>query len=399
MRLRGNGSLNFPKKPYRIKYNKKHRLLDAPAKAKKWTLINNYADKTLMRNMLAFELSRGMRLPYTPYAHAVDVLLNGEYKGCYQLCDHIDVKKNRVDLIDTLTQESPDSLSLTEFLIEVDARATGEPVWFKSDKGTPITIHHPDDEDITTLQKTYIQQCFNTMEADWTRCLDLNTFLRHFLVGEISGNTDTYWSTYMYKHRETDTIYVGPVWDFDLAFENDTRTMPINAKTDYVYRTAGSNTGDMRAFADKIIVKSDSAKTRLLEIWDEVRQGTINERHLTAYIDSMEQALQASQRLNFLRWPIMYETIHLSPPAWGGYEAEVQNVRRYLSERLLWFDNKLGYTYHDAIADIAADGADASMPRQIYNLQGQPCASNMHRLSPGIYIVRQGRHSTKVRIR
>ena len=48
-RLRGNASMQFPKKPYRIKFDKKQRILpDAPAKVKKWTLINNYGDKTLM---------------------------------------------------------------------------------------------------------------------------------------------------------------------------------------------------------------------------------------------------------------------------------------------------------------------------------------------------------------
>jgi hypothetical protein len=76
-RERGNASRGFPKKPYRIKFDQKQRVLDAPSKAKKWTLINNYGDKTLMRNLLAFELSRRLGMPYTPYGTAVDVLLNG----------------------------------------------------------------------------------------------------------------------------------------------------------------------------------------------------------------------------------------------------------------------------------------------------------------------------------
>ena len=66
-RERGNYSRTFPKKPYRIKFDKKQNVIDAPAKAKKWTLINNYGDKTLMRNLLAFELSKRMGMPYTPY--------------------------------------------------------------------------------------------------------------------------------------------------------------------------------------------------------------------------------------------------------------------------------------------------------------------------------------------
>ena len=397
VRLRGNYSVNFPKKPYRIKFDKKRHVADSPAKAKKWTLINNYGDKTLMRNLLAFELSRSLDMPYTPYAEAVDVLLNGEYKGNYQLCDHIDVKKNRVDLVDTLKEERADSLSITAYLIEVDARASSEPSWFKSKKGTPITIHYPDDDEITELQKAYIEDNFNRMETQWEDYLDLSTFLRHFLVGELSGNTDTYWSVYMYKHRENDTIFTGPVWDFDLAFENDDRTYPINSKSDYLYRSGGSVTGNMKSFVDNIVMRNTAAQTLLFEIWDKARQNCINEQHLIAYIDSMEARLQQSQKLNFTRWPIMNERVHKNPVVWGDYAAEVQNVRRYISERLQWFDNKLGYTYiHDGIVAIKTD---FKQPYQVFNMAGQPCSRNLQSLPAGIYIIKQGQHTTKIKMR
>ena len=396
VRLRGNGSLTFPKKPYRIKYNKKHKVLDSSAKAKKWTLINNYSDKTLMRNLLAFELSRCMDMPYTPYGQSVDVLLNGEYKGNFQLCDHIDVKKNRVELVDTLAVEREDD-STTAFLIEVDYYAETENCWFQSTMGTPITIHYPDDDEITQGQKSYIEDCFNAMEAEWKGTADLNTFLRHFLVGELSGNTDTYWSTYMYKHRENDTIFFGPVWDFDLAFENDNRTYPINDKTDYVYRSGGSVTGKMKTFADNIIVRSAEGKARLLEIWKEVREGSINEQHLFDFINRHEENLQESQKLNFMRWPVMNELVQKNPVVWGGYAAEVQNVRRFVSERLLWMDKKIGYTYNPN--GIADSQADKSQPILIFNLSGQPCTGSLQSLPPGIYIVKQGRNVRKIQSR
>ena len=98
VRGRGNASWGFPKKPYRLKFSEKRSPLNAPAKAKKWTLISNYGDKTLMRNILAFEVSRRMGMDYTPYCYPVDLILNGEYKGCYQLCDQIEVAPNRVDI-------------------------------------------------------------------------------------------------------------------------------------------------------------------------------------------------------------------------------------------------------------------------------------------------------------
>lgn len=398
VRQRGNYSVNFPKKPYRIKFNKKERVLDAPAKAKKWTLLSNYSDKTLMRNLLAFELSRCMGMPYTPYGQAVDLLLNGEYKGCYQLCDHVDVNKNRVNLIDTLAVEDPNAPVSTAFLVEVDAGASSEASWFMSARNNPVTIHYPDDDDITEEQYAYIKSKYNLMEQLWRNYLDLNTFLRHFLVGELSGNTDTYWSTYMYKHRENDTIFTGPVWDFDLAFENDDRTYPINSKSDYVYRSGGSNAGNMKWFVDNIVVNNKPAKAKMLDIWGKMRHGLINEEHLIGYINEMEDSLQQSQKLNFTRWPnLMNEYVHQNPVIWGSYEAEVQNVRRYLSERLLWMDNKLGYTYEpDGIANISLD---MSQPYKIYSLSGQPCQGSLQTLPKGIYIVRQGQASKTVQVR
>ena len=197
-RERGNASRDFPKKPYRIKFDKKQNVLDAPAKAKKWTLINNYGDKTLMRNLLAFELSRRMGLSYTPYGTAVDVLLNGEYKGCYQLCDQVEIDKNRVAITEMTPEDNQGSALTGGYLIEVDAYANQEKSWFNSNKGNPVTIKSPDEDEITANQKQYIRNFFNQMENNWAAYLDLNSFLRHFLVGELSGNTDTYWSVFMY---------------------------------------------------------------------------------------------------------------------------------------------------------------------------------------------------------
>ncbi|MBO4905642.1 MAG: CotH kinase family protein [Bacteroidaceae bacterium] len=396
VRYRGNGSLNFPKKPYRIKYNKKHKVLDSPAKAKKWTLINNYGDKTLMRNLLANELSRCLEMPYTPYSQSVDVLLNGEYKGNYQLCDHIDVKKNRVELVDTLNENQDESLS-TAFLVEVDARASTEPSWFMSKNGTPITIHYPEDDEITPEQATYIEESFNRMEDDWQTYLDLNTFLRHFLVGELSGNTDTYWSVYMYKHRENDTIYVGPVWDFDLAFENDKRTYPINDKKNYIYRSGGSVCGNMQVFVDNIVMRNTDAKAKMLEIWGNARVSGINEYHLLDFVDRLEEELQESQKLNFIRWPIMNEEVQQNPVVWGSYEAEVQNVRRFISERLLWMDQKIGYTFNPT--GITDASLESTQSYQIFNVSGQLCSGNLQHLPKGIYVVKQGRIIRKVQVK
>ena len=393
-RERGNASRDFPQKPYRIKFDQKQKVLDAPGKAKKWTLINNYGDKTLMRNLLAFELSRRMGMPYTPYGTAVDVLLNGEYKGCYQLCDQVQVHKHRVNITEMTPADEKGTALTGGYFFEVDAYADREMSWFYSNKGNPVTIKSPEEDSITTIQKNYLKTYFNKMENQWSVYLDKNTFLRHFLVGELSGNTDTYWSVFMYKDRDDDQVYTGPVWDFDLAFENDNRTYPVNNKSDYIYRSGGSCAGNMRTFVDNIVVKNAPAKAQMLEIWDEARQSGLTEENLVAYIDSLEAALEQSQRLNFLRWKIMNTKVHQNPKLWGSYTAEVQNVRRFMKERLAWMDKKLKYTYiPNGIADISLD---YNQPYQVYSLSGRLCGTSLDGLRPGIYMVRQGATTKKI---
>ena len=382
IRERGNGSRTFPKRPYRLKFDKKQNVLDAPAKAKIWNLVNNYSDKTLMRNLLAFEMSRCFDMPFTPYAHTVDVLLNGEYKGSYLLCDALRVEKNRIELEEMKPEDNSGEALTGGYLVEIDAYANEEASWFSSAMENPVTIQYPGDDVITPEQHAYIEEAFNKMESQWETYLDLNTFLRHFLIGELSGNTDTYWSVYMYKHRGDDKFYTGPVWDFDLAFENDYRTYPINEKDDYVYRSGGSCAGNMRNFVDGIAVYSDAAREQMLDIWTEVRKGNITVQHLMDFIDRYEANLQETQHLNFLRWPIMGMKVQKNPEIWGSYAAEVQNVRRYLTERLSWMDHKLGYDESTGIESI--DNRQLAMGNSWYTLDGRRL--NGKPTEKGVYI-------------
>ena len=344
IRERGNASRQFPKKPYRIKFEHKQSVLGSPAKAKKWTLINNYGDKTLLRNPLAYEISKRLNMPFTPFCAPVNVLLNGEYKGCYQLSDQIEVDKNRVNIKEMEPTDNSGEALTGGYFIEVDGYADTEISYFYSQRGTPVTIKSPDEEEITPEQKNYIASHFSLMENNPAQYLDYNTFLRHFLVGELSGNTDTYWSTYMYKHRGNDTLFVGPVWDFDIAFDNDYRTYPINNKNDYVYRSGGSVVGYMRTLADKVINSSQGAD-QLLITWIQARWTGIDAGSLCAYIDQQAQTLQQSQRLNFLRWPILNSNVHMNPTSRGSYQAEVDYLKKYIENRIVWFDRKLKYVH------------------------------------------------------
>ncbi len=99
IRGRGNSTWGLAKKPYRLKFNEKVRLLGPDrAKAKNWVLMANHADKTLLRNAVASAIGTALGQPFTPGARFVDVVLNGKYIGSYQITDFVDIRKHRVDI-------------------------------------------------------------------------------------------------------------------------------------------------------------------------------------------------------------------------------------------------------------------------------------------------------------
>lgn len=353
---RGNASWGFPKKPYRLKFFKKVSLLGLPATEKSWTLINNYGDKTLMRNLLAFDLSKKLEMPYTPAAKSVDVFLNGEYKGSYQLCDQIEVATGRV-IVDKMKATDTTLPALAGgYLIEMDAYANQEISWFNSVRNyVPVTIKYPKDDEIVPAQSAFIKSHFEKMETalfasnytdatnGFRKYIDTETFLRHFLVGEMSGNTDTYWSTYMYKTRTDDKFYFGPVWDFDIAYENDYRTYPINSNPNWTYASTGSAATGVREIVNRIF-SDPTMLTQLKSIYAKYRNtGVITESSLLKVIDDNATMLNQSQKLNFMRWSMLNTKVHMNPQILGTYEAEVLNVKNFVKERLKWMDNKLGY--------------------------------------------------------
>lgn len=354
---RGNASWNFPKKPMRLKFPKKQTVLpDAPAKCKKWTLINNYGDKSLMRNKIAFHMSRGIGLSYTPYCQFVDLIFNGEYQGCYQLCDQVEVNPGRVEI----TEMTPDDIegeALTGgYFIEIDAYANQEASWFESLRGIPVTIKSPDDDEITPEQSAYIKDYFNKFETavftygftsettGYRKYLNLDSFLQYFIVGELDGNTDYFWSIYMSKERGEEKFVVGPVWDVDLGFDNDYRTYPIANKTDFIYRSGGSVASSaVKRLVDRILVSDTKARERLKYLWSDARVNRhYNPTYYCKLVDRYAEQLAQSQELNFKRWNILGKYVHMNPAVSGSYEGEVQRVKDYLNERFAQLDRIIG---------------------------------------------------------
>ena len=172
----------------------------------------------------------------------------------------------------------------------------------------------------------------------YRKYLDIDSFLKNFIVGEFAGNTDTYWSVYMYKDAADGKLYTGPVWDYDLAFENDYRTYPINNLWDYIYASNGSVASEaVRQMVTRIVKEDPQAKERLVELWEAAcNEGDL--KNLNAVVDQNAELLQEAQELNFKRWKILNQHVHMNFQALGSYDREVQTVKKYIDGRLEKFD-------------------------------------------------------------
>jgi hypothetical protein len=250
IRGRGNSTWHEAKKPYRIKLNKKYNLLNNKAKAKSWVLLANHKDKSLIRNAVAFKISELLEFEFSPSSRFVDLYINGDYKGNYQVTDQMEVNKNRVPVLEQ------DSGVVTEpeitggYFIEVDGFAGSPDWWFRTNKGMPVTIHSPDKDVINIPQYNYISNFTQKFETalfasnfsdptnGYRQYVDEKSLIDWYIASELTGNPDSFWSTYMYKHYNEEKFYFGPLWDFDIAFNNDSR---LGDATYKLMRTSAHN--------------------------------------------------------------------------------------------------------------------------------------------------------------
>ena len=213
-------------------------------------------------------------LNFTPRYKPVDVILNGNFRGNYFICDQIEVKIGRVDI----DEISDDDIS-GGYLIEIDKRATKEEKYFLTDKGLVGEIKYPDSDDITKEQENYIKQYLNKLEKSTyngnLKYLDLSSFYKYFIVQEFCGDIDSMLSSFhCHKKKGDDKLYFGLVWDYDLSFDNDDRLIPTNEKDKFTLYY-GASAGSARDFFINLL-KTKGVMKNIEKTWIELRAGSFN---------------------------------------------------------------------------------------------------------------------------
>ncbi len=213
VKLRGNSTSYLSKHPYNIKFDSPQSVLGMP-EGKKWCMLANYMDTSLMRNRLAYSFAEEIGLPYSIKTRYVDVWLNGEFNGNYLLTVPVEAGSNRVD-IDT---------ARNEYLIERESRLEDD-VTYLNTYVYRFALNEP--ETLTKEQESWLFNFLVAAESamesgDSTRIkkyVDFNTFIDFYLVQELFKNLDHDVSSTRFYIKDN-KLYAGPLWDCDLSAGN-----------------------------------------------------------------------------------------------------------------------------------------------------------------------------------
>lgn len=361
MKIRGRGQSswnNYDKKPYRIKLTTGIKLLDM-SKSKNYALMA-YADddKAFLRTTTGYKVSELMNLAYTPDRRAVELVLNGDYKGLYFLTETVRIDKDRVPIVKQDDNATDASIITGGWLLEIDNADAAEQVSITEGNGAKARFSYKDPEELSSQQESYLLGQLNSIDdaiyatdkssTTWQNYIDIDTLARFYIVQEVMDNTEAFYgSTYLYKDRgATSNWNFGPVWDFGNSLRRNEQK--------FIYQDA--------PFAPQIwigeIVKFPAFQTKVKELWSDFYKNQYPT--ISAYLDSFITSIKSAVARDVQRWPA-YGT---SNPT-----TDVTAWKALLDARVEWLNEQWTGSGVENIEFLD------NSPAEFYNLQGVKVAN------------------------
>ncbi|MBP1655691.1 MAG: Spore coat-like protein [Bacteroidetes bacterium] len=373
---RGSSSEMYPKKQYAVETQDALgndldvSLLGMPAESD-WVLSAPYGDKSLIRDVLLYNVSRDLGR-YASRSRYCELVLNGEYRGVYILLEKIKRDKNRVGIAKIEPPDSAGDALTGGYIVKIDKTEgadiegwySGFPPFLGSAQRVYYQFHYPKPEDLVWPQRGYITRyirdfelamvlpTFNDPLKGYPALLDVGSFVDFVLLNEFSKNVDAYrLSCFMYKERDSNggRLAMGPVWDYNLAFGNCNYHRASSVEGFQLCYMSDSlafrkNETFFGPFWWKKIFDDPPMRRLLAERWTTLRSGSLSLSRITAVIDSLTGLLNESQRRNFIRWSILGQ--YVWPNAYVGqtYQNEIDYLKAWIAGRFNWLDREFTMT-------------------------------------------------------
>ena len=380
IRGRGNSTWwNSDKKSFRVKFEKKQRLLgDGFANAKSWTLLANHGDKTMIRNALTYDLGRFMGMKFCPAARFVDLYLNGNYQGTYQISDQVQVHKKRVEVDED-----------SGWLLEVaNENSKEEPLISSTGFNIMYNIKNPKDQQLTVDRRIaigrWIQQFESAVashdycdpEKGWRAYVDEEDFINWYVGAEITGNIDALYSIYMYKEADNQKMHFGPLWDLDLGYDNSSERSLLNNMEAFL--------GLWNRPFEKILQRLwqdpwfvQACNDRLRELTDRGLQA-----YLLSHIDSLRTAIWQTQTENFKKWRINQKVYDWAKHSYyTTYDGYISELKSFVNIHIPYLQRAFAERQATAIRQF--ENRQSVNSQSLYDLQGRRITSPDRK---GIYI-------------
>lgn len=374
--IRGASSQSFPKKAFGFETRDAANedldvsILGFPEE-EDWILYAPYSDKSLMRNMLIYDLSRDIQ-QYASRTRFVEVAINGVNQGIYVFMEKLKRDSNRID-INNLKEDEISGDDLTGgYILKIDKTAgtnLGEGYndqnSFGSAFGPPnatlgqninFLYEEPDAEDITPEQKSYIADYvaqfettlasdnFTNPETGYAAYIDVDSFIDFFILNELSNNVDGYrLSTYMHKDKNG-KLKMGPIWDFNLAFGNANYCEGGTTNVwGYKFNERCPEDFWQVPFWWERLLEDPAYVEKLKSRWNTLRGSALSNGAISAKIDGYTTALTTSGAVetNFTAWPVLGTYIWPNNFIGTTYTEEVGYLNSWLEDRLLWLDTQI----------------------------------------------------------
>lgn len=360
IKVRGNSTAEMDKRPYRLKFYKdekdadgnviakhKHDMLGYGYSKRNWTILNNMRDGSLMQNAITYHIGKAVGMPFCPGYKFVDLVINGEYRGCYQLSDHVEVGKNRININED-----------TGWFVESTRNDMVEEPYFNA-AGLYVLIKNPEgDTDAETAAiKEKIQNYFVNANNNffgiyaagcddktfcdpvrgWRSLYDEESLINFYIGVNLTGDSDGMMQVKMYR-EEDGKMQFGPLWDKDLAFgvQDDGKTLAEGNALEFGAPTFNNYV--------KKIMKTDPVFVKRLH--DRLHAIIDNNYvdNIIKEIDKLEASLKESKELE-------YNNTGWKAISVEGYPAAVERLRQYIKDHTKWFVDFMDERYESMGGD------------------------------------------------
>ena len=435
IRGRGNSTWSQPKKPYRLKLDKKTDLLGM-GKSKHWVLLANYLDESLQRNTLAYNLSGAMGMEHMETVF-VDVVLNGEFVGNYQLCENIRVDPTRVDIFDweSFCEDSAAVIAEAEGMNDDDAGDLEEHMaenmgWitsgsvsfggttytiadypdieipditggylieldeyydeiskFKTKSNQPIMFKNPEyvstNKDMMNYVQTYIQAFEDAVQSDsytaeyegetvhYSELFDFDALVDYWLINEIFFNEELNKKS-TYMYKDIDGLmYMGPIWDMDWSSGGEGQTYITNE-----WATRHYSTNAQANSWYKSLIQDPYFFIKAQERYWEIRNAQVAD--MLAELESNYEMLQSSAEANGERWSYKYD-----------YSKYVGDLRTWFNNHLSWMDEQMAT--QDSLRSSLGYSASSRLTLALTDANGNALQQEYANIAPADAVAAAGK--------